>query len=308
MITFNQYLDIKPEVQEALDKKLPIVALESTIISHGMPYPQNVEMAKKVESIIRAEGAVPATIAIMNGKIKIGLSDEDLETLANADYVAKVSRRDVAKIVANKTLGATTVASTMICADMAGIKFFVTGGIGGVHRGFENTLDISADLEELAQTNVTVICAGAKAILDLPRTMEYLETKGVSVVGFQTKILPAFFTRTSGIELHSFVNDEKELAEMIYVKDQLQLKGGVLVANPIPEEDSMDATYINAIIDTAIKQCFKDGVEGKDVTPYLLKTIVEKTDGKSLLANLALVYNNAKVGARLAKEYALIKK
>ena len=191
----------------------------------------------------------------------------------------------------------------MICAEMAGIKFFVTGGIGGVHRGFENTLDISADLEELAQTNVTVICAGAKAILDLPRTMEYLETHGVSVVGYQTKVLPAFFTRTSDIKLQNHVKDEVELAEMIYVKDQLQLKGGVLVANPIPEEDSLDADYINSIIDKAIKQSFIDGIEGKDVTPYLLKTIVEGTEGKSLIANLALVYNNAKVGARLAKAY-----
>ena len=303
MKTFSKFLDIKKEVKDALENNIPIVALESTIISHGMPYPQNVEMAKKVEKIIRAEGAVPATIAIMNGKIKIGLTNEDLETLASAEYVAKVSRRDVAKIVANKSLGATTVASTMICAEMAGIKFFVTGGIGGVHRGFENTLDISADLEELAQTNVTVICAGAKAILDLPRTMEYLETHGVSVVGYQTKVLPAFFTRTSDIKLQNHVKDEVELAQMIYVKDQLQLKGGVLVANPIPEKDSLDADYINSIINKAIKQSFIDGIEGKDVTPYLLKTIVEGTEGKSLIANLALVYNNAKVGARLAKAY-----
>lgn len=308
METYSKYLDIKQEVKEAMANNLPIVALESTIISHGMPYPQNVEMAKKVEDIIRAEGAVPATIAIMNGKIKIGLTDEDLETLAKADYVAKVSRRDVAKIVANKSLGATTVASTMICAEMADIKFFVTGGIGGIHRGYENTLDVSADLEELAQTNVTVICAGAKAILDLPRTMEYLETKGVSVVGYQTEVLPAFFTRTSDIKLQSHVKDEIELANMIYVKDQLELKGGVLVVNPIPEKDSLDSGYINGIIDNAIKQSFIDGIEGKDVTPYLLKTIVERTEGKSLIANLALVYNNAKVGAKLAKAYNKIVK
>lgn len=303
MKTYSKFLDINKEVKEALENNLPVVALESTIISHGMPYPQNIEMAKKVEGIIRSEGAVPATIAIMNGKIKIGLSDEDLETLASAENVAKVSRRDVAKIVANKSLGATTVASTMICAEMAGIKFFVTGGIGGVHRGYENTLDISADLEELAQTNVTVICAGAKAILDLPRTMEYLETNGVSVVGYQTEVLPAFFTRTSDIKLTNYVKDHVELAEMIYVKDQLELKGGLLVANPIPKEDSLDADYINNVIDKAIKQSFIDGIEGKDVTPYLLKAIVEATDGKSLIANLALVYNNAKVGAKLAKAY-----
>lgn len=303
MKTSNPYLDIKKDVLEALQSNKPVVALESTIISHGMPYPQNVEMAKKVESIIREEGAVPATIAIMNGKIKIGLTDEDLETFAKSKEVAKVSRRDMAHIIASKTLGATTVASTMICAEMAGIKFFVTGGIGGVHRGYEHTLDVSADLEELSQTNVNVICAGAKAILDLPRTMEYLETKGVSVVGFQTEVLPAFYTRTSDIKLQMSVQNEQELAEMIYAKEQLNLKGGVLVANPIPETDSLDASYINKIIDDAIEQSFKDGVSGKDTTPYLLKKIVEETKGKSLEANLALVYNNAKVGARLAKAY-----
>jgi pseudouridine-5'-phosphate glycosidase len=303
MKTYEKYLSIKKEVKEALDNHQPVVALESTIISHGMPYPQNVEMAKKVEQIVRDNGAVPATIAIMDGKIKIGLTDEDLETLAKSKDVAKVSRRDLAKIVAQKSLGATTVASTMICAEMAGIKFFVTGGIGGVHRGYEHTLDVSADLEELSQTNVNVICAGAKAILDLPRTMEYLETKGVTVVGYQTEVLPAFYTRTSDIKLHHKVETEAELAQMIYTKDQLGLKAGVLIANPIPKADSLDASYINNIIDEAIKQSVEDHVEGKDVTPYLLKKIVEETKGKSLEANLALVYNNAKVGAKLAKAY-----
>ena len=307
MKTYEKYLSIKKEVKEALDKNQPVVALESTIISHGMPYPQNVEMAKKVEQIVRDNGAVPATIAIMDGKIKVGLTDEDLETLAKSKDVSKVSRRDLAKIVANKSLGATTVASTMICAEMAGIKFFVTGGIGGVHRGYEHTLDVSADLEELSQTNVNVICAGAKAILDLPRTMEYLETKGVSVVGYQTSVLPAFYTRTSDIKLQHKVDTVDELAQMIYAKDQLMLKAGVLIANPIPEEDSLDASYINSIIDDAIKQSVKDHIEGKDVTPYLLKKIVEETKGKSLEANLALVYNNAKVGAKLAKAYFDIK-
>ena len=307
MKSYEKYLDINQEVKEALKNKRPIVALESTIISHGMPYPENVEMAKKVENIIRSEGAVPATIAIMDGFIKIGLSNEDLETLAKAPHVEKVSRRDMAKVIANKSIGATTVASTMICAEMAGIKFFVTGGIGGVHRGYEDTLDVSADLEELAMTNVNVICAGAKAILDLPRTMEYLETKGVNVVGFQTNVLPAFYTRETDIQLQSSVNTAKELAEMAYVKDQLQLKGGILIVNPIPKEDSLEASYINGIIDEAIKQSVKDGVEGKDVTPYLLKTIVEKTGGKSLKANLALVYNNARVGAMIAKEYSNLK-
>jgi len=296
----KNYLDVKEEVRLALEHNQPVVALESTIISHGMPYPQNVEMAKKVETIIRSEGAVPATIAIMNGKIKIGLTDEDLEVFAKSKEVAKVSRRDLASIVAKKSLGATTVASTMMCAEMAGIKFFVTGGIGGVHRGYEETLDVSADLEELAQTNVNVICAGAKAILDLPRTMEFLETKGVPVVGYQTDVLPAFYTRTSNIKLPLSVENVEELAAMIHVKEELSLKGGVLVTNPIPESDSLDETYINEIIDNAIEQSFKDGITGKDTTPYLLKTIVEKTQGKSLEANLALVYNNAKVGAKLA--------
>jgi pseudouridine-5'-phosphate glycosidase len=299
----KNYLDVKEEVRLALEHNQPVVALESTIISHGMPYPQNVEMAKKVETIIRSEGAVPATIAIMNGKIKIGLTDEDLEVFAKSKEVAKVSRRDLASIVAKKSLGATTVASTMMCAEMAGIKFFVTGGIGGVHRGYEETLDVSADLEELAQTNVNVICAGAKAILDLPRTMEFLETKGVPVVGYQTNVLPAFYTRTSNIKLPLSVENVEELAAMIHVKEDLSLKGGVLVVNPIPESDSLDEAYINEIIDNAIEQSFKDGISGKDTTPYLLKTIVEKTQGKSLEANLALVYNNAKVGAKLAVEY-----
>jgi len=244
----------------------------------------------------------------MNGKIKIGLTDEDLEELAQAKDVAKVSRRDIARILASSTLGATTVASTMILAEMAKIKFFVTGGIGGVHRGYEKTLDVSADLEELAQTNVTVICAGAKAILDLPRTMEYLETKGVNVVGYQTKVLPAFYTRESDIKLMSFVDTAQELAKIIYTKDELDLKGGTLVVNPIPVKDSIEASYINKIIDKAIEESFNQGIEGKDVTPFLLKRIVEETKGKSLEANLALVYNNAKVGAQIAKAYNEISK
>jgi pseudouridine-5'-phosphate glycosidase len=299
----NNYLDIKEEVAKALSTNQPVVALESTIISHGMPYPQNVEMAKKVENIIRKEGAVPATIAIMDGKIKIGLSDEDLEALAKADEVAKVSRRDIAHILASKKMGATTVASTMICANLANIKFFVTGGIGGVHKGFEQSMDISADLEELSQTNVNVICAGAKAILDLPRTMEYLETKGVPVVGYQTKVLPAFYTRESSIPLQISVDSVEDLANMILVKDEMALKGGVLIANPIPKEDSLDADFINGIIDRAVEQSVIDKITGKDTTPYLLKKIVEETKGKSLEANLQLVYNNALVGAKLAKAY-----
>lgn len=303
----NQYLDIKQDVKDALLKGQAVVALESTIISHGMPYPENVEMAKKVEDLIRKEGAVPATIAIMDGKIKIGLSDEDLEVLAKADHVEKVSRRDLASVIAKGSLGATTVASTMICANLAGIKFFVTGGIGGVHKGFEETMDVSADLDELAKTNVTVICAGAKAILDLNRTMEYLETKGVPVVGYQTKVLPAFYTRESDINLQLSEDTPENLAQLIYTKDQLGLGGGVLVVNPIPKASSLAPEYINALIDEAIDSANKEGVEGKDVTPYLLAKIVEKTDGKSLKANLALVYNNAIVGGKLARAYQNIK-
>lgn len=304
----NKYLDIKPEVLEALKEGRPVVALESTIISHGMPFPKNVEMAMHTESIIRNEGAMPATIAIMDGKIKIGLTNEDLNTLATAKNVAKVSRRDLPGIIASKGIGATTVATTMICAELAGIKFFVTGGIGGVHRGFEETMDVSADLEELAMTNVTVICAGAKAILDLPRTMEYLETKGVPVYGFKTDTLPAFYTRTSDIELRHRADSPEELASVVLTKEELNLKGGVLVVNPIPEEFSMDSDYINGIIDKSIENSVRDHIQGKDMTPYLLKDIVEQTEGKSLEANIRLVYNNALVGARISKAYSELSK
>jgi len=306
MEKFEKYLDITKEVKNALETGKAVVALESTIISHGMPYPENVKMAKRVEDIIREQGAIPATIAIMDGKIKVGLSDEDLEILAKASHVEKVSRRDLAAVIASKTLGATTVASTMICAEMAGIKFFVTGGIGGVHRGYENTLDVSADLEELSTTNVTVICAGAKAILDLNRTMEYLETKGVPVIGFGTKFLPAFYTRETDIELRTSVNTPKELAEIVDTKNQLGLRGGILVVNPIPNEDSLAGDYINSIIDKAIEESFRKNIKGKDVTPFLLAKIVEETKGKSLEANLALVYNNALVGAQIAKAYEML--
>lgn len=306
MNSLSKYLEIKEDVLEALKSNQPIVALESTIISHGMPYPENVKMAKKVEEIIRSEGAIPATIAIMDGKIKVGLNDKDLETLAKASSVTKVSRRDLAIVLANKTLGATTVASTMICAKMAGIKFFVTGGIGGIHRGYEETLDVSADLDELSQTDVTVICAGAKAILDLPRTMEYLETKGVSVIGYQTNVLPAFYTRESSIPLLHSVSTPEELAKIVLTKEELHIRNGLLVVNPIPEVDSLDAKYINSIIDQAIKDSVKEQILGKDVTPYLLKKIVEETKGESLKANLALVYNNAKIGAKIAKAYQKI--
>lgn len=299
----KQFLEFSNEVQEAKEKGLPIVALESTIISHGMPYPQNVEMAKTVESIIRENGAVPATIAIMDGKIKIGLNDDDLKTLATAKGVAKVSRRDLAEIVATKRIGATTVASTMICAEMAGIEFFVTGGIGGVHKGAEDTMDISADLDELGKTNVTVICAGAKSILDLPKTLEYLETKGVPVIGYKTNELPAFFTSESGLALNSSFDSIDEIAAVHKAKQDLQLAGGMVIANPIPKEHALDKAYIDGIIEDAVKEAEENGIKGKDSTPFLLSKIVEKTEGKSLAANIKLVENNAKVGAQLAVSY-----
>lgn len=308
MNQIQNYMDITNEVKEAIAANKPVVALESTIISHGMPYPENITMAKKVESIIRQAGAIPATIAVMNGKIKIGLSDTDLETLAKAKHVRKVSRRDLASVLASQSIGATTVASTMICASLAGIRFFVTGGIGGVHRGYEDIMDVSADLEELAETNVTVICAGAKAILDLPRTMEYLETKGVPVIGFQTKVLPAFYTRETDIELQDSVDSAEELAKILYTKDQLGMKGGVLVVNPIPKEYSMDPNYINKIIDDAVEESFQKHVIGKDITPFLLARISQATGGKSLESNLALVYNNALVGANIAVAYSKLSK
>lgn len=304
---FSKFLLFSKEVEAAKKEGKPIVALESTIISHGMPYPQNVEMAKTVENIIRENGAVPATIALMDGKFKIGLEEEDIVRLASEKNVAKVSRRDLAEILATQRTGATTVATTMIGAHLAGIPFFVTGGIGGVHRGVEETMDISADLEELAMTPVTVICAGAKSILDLPRTLEYLETKGVPVIGYKTKVLPAFFTSQSPYALNSSVEDLSVLAKIVKTSRDLELKAGVLVANPIPEEYAMAPEYIEKIIEQATKEAEAKGVKGKDATPFLLSKIVELTGGESLKANIALVYNNAKVGAKLAVEYHKLK-
>ncbi len=299
----NPLLSITPEVSRALAEHKPVVALESTIISHGMPYPQNVEMAKTVESIIRQQGAVPATIAMMDGKIKIGLTADDLEALATAKDVVKVSRRDMADVIAKRKTGATTVAATMICAAMAGIKFFVTGGLGGVHRGYQDTLDASADLEELSHTNVTVICAGAKAILDLPRTMEYLETKGVPVVGYQTDYLPAFYSKDSDIKLRLRADSALEVANLVHSQTLLGLSGGMLVTVPVPDEYSMDHAVIDGIIEAALADAAAEKVAGKDVTPYLLAKIVEKSDGQSLKTNIQLVYNNAKVGAAIACAY-----
>ena len=296
-------LSLSKEVQEALDQGKAIVALESTIISHGMPYPKNVEMAEKTESIIRQAGAVPATIAIMDGKFKIGLEKEDLETLATAKNVVKVSRRDLAEVIADKKIGATTVTTTMIGAHLAGLKVFVTGGIGGVHRGYQDHMDVSADLEELAQTPVTVVCAGAKAILDLPRTLEYLETKGVPVVGYQTDYLPAFFSSTSSYKLVSRADSPEEIAKRMKVSDTLGLKGGLLVANPIPKKFEIPNEEIEKIIDQAIADEEAAGIKGKESTPFLLARIVELTEGRSLDSNIQLVYNNAKLGAEIALAY-----
>ncbi|HEC2157881.1 pseudouridine-5-phosphate glycosidase [Staphylococcus delphini] len=300
MEALQQYIEYSQEVKQAKEDKRPIVALESTIISHGMPYPQNVEMANNVEQIIRDNGAVPATIAIMDGRIKIGLEKAQLETLAKSKDVAKVSRRDLAEIIATRKIGATTVATTMICAELAGIAFFVTGGIGGVHKGAEQTMDISADLDELAKTEVTVVCAGAKSILDLPKTMEYLETKGVPVIGFQTTELPAFFTRESGVKLNSTAESVEEIAKIHLVKQDLGLGGGIVVANPIPHEHALAKEYIESIIDEAVAEADAQGIQGKDSTPFLLSKIVEKTEGKSLEANIKLVENNAILGAKIA--------
>ena len=299
----KQYITLSEEVQTAKAQGKPIVALESTIISHGMPYPQNVQTAREVEQIIRDNGAVPATIAIVDGKIKIGLSDEELEMFGKSKDVAKVSRRDLASLIATKKLGATTVAATMICAELAGINIFVTGGIGGAHRGAETTMDISADLEELAQTNVAVICAGAKSILDLGLTMEYLETKGVPVIGYQTDVLPAFFTRTSEFPLNLRADDVDSIASTLKVKWDLGLKGGAVIANPIPEEHAMDEQFINGIIESALKEADERKIVGKDVTPFMLGKVKELTEGKSLVANIALVKNNAVVGAKLAVSF-----
>ncbi|EWG13152.1 pseudouridine-5'-phosphate glycosidase [Cytobacillus firmus] len=296
----EKWLEYSEEVLEAKKANKPVVALESTIISHGMPYPQNVQTAKEVEDIIRKNGAVPATIAILNGKIKIGLSDEELEFLAQSRDVEKASRRDLPYLVAKKKNGATTVAATMICAELAGIEVFVTGGIGGVHREAETTMDISADLQELAMTNVAVICAGAKSILDIGLTLEYLETHGVPVVGFETDVLPAFYTRTSPFNVNYRVDNAEEAAEMIRTKWELGLKGGVVIANPIPEKDALEEAFITGVIETALKEANENNISGKNVTPFLLGKVKELTEGRSLTANIALVKHNAEVGSKIA--------
>ncbi len=298
-----KYLDISPEVHMALDAGRPVVALESTIISHGMPYPKNVDTALKVEQVIRDNGAIPATIAIIGGRLKAGLSPAEIEHLGKAGrQVAKASRRDLPALVARKQDGATTVTTTMIIAGMAGIKIFATGGIGGVHRGAQTTMDISADLEELAQTPVMVVCAGAKSILDLGLTLEYLETKGVPVIGYGTDELPAFYTRSSGFNVDYRVDSPKELADMFRAQRDLGYRGGMLVTNPIPEEFSMDKAVIDQAIDQALRECTEKGIHGKETTPFLLAKVVELTGGDSLESNIMLVLNNAKVAALTACE------
>ena len=295
---------VNPEVEQALKEKRAVVALESTIISHGMPYSQNVETALSVEKIVREHGGVPATIGIIDGVGVVGMNPEEIEEFGRRGMsIPKVSRRDLPVIMARKSWGATTVATTMIIAALGGVEFFVTGGIGGVHRGAEETFDISADLEELARTNVTVICAGAKAILDLPKTLEVLETKGVPVLGYQTDELPAFYTRTSGLKVDARVDSAKEAADIIRAKRELGLDGGVLITNPIPEAESMDPSFINAHIEQAIRDMDEKGIKGKECTPFLLARIAEITEGKSLAANIQLVFNNAAVGTEIAKEY-----
>lgn len=302
----NKYLKISPEVSEALKAGKPVVALESTIIAHGMPYPQNVETALRVEEIIRENGAVPATIGILGGKLKAGLSREEIDYLGRTKDIAKVSRRDIPYIVAKGLDGATTVASTMIIADLAGIRVFATGGVGGVHRGGENTMDISADLEELSNTSVAVVCAGVKSILDLGLTLEYLETKGVMVLGNETDELPAFYTRKSGFKVDYKVDSPKEFAQILKAKWDLQLKGGALIVNPIPEEYSMDEAAINDVIDRAIGEASLQGIKGKASTPFLLAKVKEITGGESLNANIELVYNNARLAAKIAREYSAL--
>jgi pseudouridine-5'-phosphate glycosidase len=293
-------LDIAPEVQAALQAGGPVVALESTIITHGMPYPQNVETARAVEAVVREGGAVPATIAIVGGRIKVGLEADTLEWLGTATDVMKLSRADLPFAVATGRHGATTVAATMICAHLAGVPVFATGGIGGVHRGVEASMDISADLDELARTPVTVVCAGAKAILDLPRTLEYLETRGVPVVGYRTDRFPAFWSRTSELPAPLRIDTADDIAALVRTKAELGLEGGVLVANPVPQEHEIPAAEIAGYIETALAEASKRGIAGKAVTPFLLSHMFEITGGRSLATNIALVRNNAALAARIA--------
>lgn len=297
----KKYVEYSDEVKKAMEEGKPIVALESTIISHGMPYPQNIETAKACEEIIRENGAVPATTAIIGGKIKIGLSNEELEFMATSKDIIKASRRDFAYIVSQGLNGATTVASTIIASRLAGIKIFVTGGLGGVHRHAEVTFDISRDLEELAANDIMIVCAGCKSILDIGLTLEYLETKGVPVFGYQTDYMPAFFTRKSEFKVDYNIKNPKEAAEAAKAQWELGLQGGILLTNPIPESDSMNEEKINSAIEKALVEAEEKGIHGKETTPFLLSKVLEVTEGKSLEANIALVKNNARLGAEVAK-------
>ena len=300
----SDYLDIHPDVENAIKNSEPVVALESTIISHGMPYPKNVETALMVEETVRLHKAVPATIAIINGKLKVGLTHDEIEYLATNEEVKKVSRRDLPITVAQKLSGSTTVASTMIIASLAKIAIFATGGIGGVHRGAENTMDISADLEELANTNVCVVCAGAKAILDLGLTLEYLETKGVPVIGYKTSELPAFYSSESGFDVDYKIDSAQEIAERLKTKWDLSLDGGVLVTNPIPVAFELETGVMNDAINQAIIEADNNKISGKKITPYLLSKVNEITQGKSLEANIKLIQNNADLAAKIALHYS----
>ncbi len=298
----KRFLDFRDEVKEALERGKPVVALESTLISHGFPYPENLKVAGELEEIIRGYGVVPATIAVIGGKIKVGLTKGELEFMATSRDILKASRRDLAVIVAKGLNGATTVAATMIVAGMAGIKVFATGGIGGVHRGAEKTFDISADLQELVRTSVVVVCSGAKAILDLSLTKEYLETMGVPIIGFGSEELPAFYCRESGLKVDYVVNSAVEAAKVIRIMQDLRLGGGMIIANPVPEEYALSMEYMNKMIEEAVGAAEKEGIKGKRLTPYLLKKIKELTGGKSLQANIELVKDNARVAAKIARE------
>jgi pseudouridine-5'-phosphate glycosidase len=305
-LNLKSYLSIAPEVHEALAAGKAVVALESTIITHGMPFPQNLDMAGKVEAVIRGRGAVPATVAIMDGKFRVGLEAEDLERLASEGHkAAKASRRDVAALLASGDLAGTTVATTMIAAHWAGVRVFATGGIGGVHRGAESTFDISADLEELSRTPVAVVCAGAKSILDISKTLEVLETKGVPVLGFGSDDFPAFWARSSGFKVDRRYDSAAEIARMLMLQTAIGL-GGVLIANPIPEADALEPAEIEAHISAAVADAAREGVGGKALTPFLLQRIFERTEGRSLVANIALVENNARVAAEIAVELAAL--
>ena len=299
----EKYITYSKEVLNALENNLPIVALESTIISHGMPYPKNLETAKQCEEVIRANGCVPATIAILNGKLKVGLNEDELEYLAKAGDVIKASRRDIPYIVANELNGATTVSGTMYVAELAGIKVFATGGIGGVHRDLQVAFDVSNDIESLDKSNVMVVCAGVKSILDIPNTLEFLETKGVPVLGYKTSVMPAFYTKESDYKVNYKVNSPLEVAKIMHAKWELGLNGGVLLANPIKDEDSYDRDEIDCAINTALAEAKAKGIAGKEITPFLLGKIKDITGGASLEANIKLVLNNCDVAAKVAKEF-----